>query len=128
MSSQQHMTQRRPRIHRLIAAQALIGLGAAVIAAGIAGREAALAAALGALTCLLPQAWFAWRVFGRGLEGDAGAMLQTMYRGEAAKLAAIVVLFVAIFRLWPEVPPLPLVLSFIAVQSVHWFAPLLLGE
>ena len=55
-------------------------------------------------------------------------MLRAMYVGEAVKLAAIVLVFVGIFRAWPEVPPLPLFLTFVAVQAVHWFAPLLLDS
>lgn len=112
---------------RLIAAQAIVGGGATALVAGAVGPAAALAAALGALAALLPQAWFAWRVFRRGvIEGGAATMLRAMYLGEAIKLAAIAVMFVGIFRLWPAVPPLPLLLTFVAVQTVHWFAPLLL--
>lgn len=117
----------RPPVHRLIAAQAAIAALAVLVSAALGGGAAALAAAAGGLTAVLPQAWFAWRVFRRGvIEGGAGAMLRAMYLGEAVKLAAIAVLFVGIFQAWPEVPPLPLLLTFVAVQAVHWFAPLLL--
>ena len=115
------------RIRRLLAAQAGVAGLAVAIACAVDGQAAATAAALGGLTCLLPGAWFAWRVFGAD-SSDPDAMLRALYRGEGVKLAAIAVAFAAIFRGWPEVPPAPLVLTFIAVQTVHWFAPLLLEQ
>lgn len=120
-------TSRLRRVWRLLAAQAGVAAIAVVIAWITGGRPAATAAALGGLTCLVPQVWFAWRVFGAD-PADPGAMVRALYRGEGVKLAAIALAFVAIFRAWPEVPPLPLVLAFIAVQTVHWFAPLLLEQ
>ena len=114
-------------VRRLLFAQAGIGLVAVGIAWFAGGRPAAMAAALGGLTCLLPQVWFAWRVFAAD-PAKPTAMLGALYLGEGLKLASIAVAFMAIFRVWPEVPPLPLILAFIAVQTVHWFAPLLLEQ
>ena len=129
MPSQSDPTQRTPRVRRLVAAQAAAGAAVALIAGVVAGRAAAQAALLGALTGLVPQAWFAWRVLRRDvLEGGAATMLRAMYLGEAFKLAFIAVMFVGIFRLWPAVPPLPLLLALIAVLAVHWLAPVLLQQ
>lgn len=117
---------RRRGVGRLAAAQAAVIALAAVFSGAFAGRESALASMLGGLSCLLPQAWFAWRVF-RVTPGESPqAMLAAFYQGEMVKLALIVVVLIVIFRAWPEVPLAPLVLTFIAVQAVHWFAPLLL--
>lgn len=127
-SSQQRSERSRPRVLRLISAQATVLAAAAALAGALAGPPAALAAALGGAACLLPQAWFAWRVLVAGAEGDAGRMLRALYWGEGVKLALIVVLLIAIFRAWPAVPPVPLVLGFVAVQTVHWFTPLLLDS
>lgn len=118
----------RPRVLRLLSASAAVLAAAAGVAGVLAGSPAATAAALGGTACLVPQAWFAWRVLIAGRGGDAGRMLRALYWGEAVKLALIVVLLIAIFRIWPAVPPVPLVLGFIAVQSVHWFTPLLLDS
>lgn len=125
-SSRERPVRSRPRVLRLIAAQAGVLAAAGTLAGALGGRPAALSALLGGTACLLPQAWFAWRVLGAGHEGDAGRMLRALYWGEAVKLALVAVLLIAIFRAWPAVPPVPLVLGFIAVQTVHWFAPLLL--
>lgn len=114
-------------VRRLLLAQAGTGAVAAGIAWLAGGQTAALAAALGGLTCLLAQVWFAWRVFAAD-PAEPAAMLGALYIGEGVKLASIAVAFMAIFRVWPEVPPLPLILAFIAVQTVHWFAPLLLEQ
>jgi len=114
-------------VRRLLLAQAGM-VAVAVAVAGLAvDQTAAVAAMLGGLTCLLPQVWFAWRVFAADPAKPA-SMLGALYIGEALKLVSIAVAFVAIFRVWPEVPPLPLILAFIAVQTVHWFAPLLLEQ
>lgn len=115
------------RVRRLLAGQAVVAALATGVAYALDGSNASAAAALGALTCLAPNAWFAWRVFAAD-SSDPGAMLRALYLGEGVKLAAIAVAFTAIFRSWPEVPPAPLMLSFIAVQTVHWFAPLLLEQ
>lgn len=123
-ATQQRQAARRPGIRRLVAAQGVVLVVAAGIASAIAGWTGGLAAALGGATCLLPQAWFAYRVLGPG--GDAGQMLRALYLGEATKLATIVVVLVVIYRAWPDVPLAPLILGFIAVQAVHWFAPILL--
>lgn len=125
-SSQERPARSRPRILRLISAQAAVLLAATALAGALGGPPAALSAALGGTACLLPQAWFAWRVLAAAAGGDAGRMLRAMYRGEAVKLALIAALLVVIFRAWPAVPPVPLILGFIAVQTVHWFTPLLL--
>lgn len=114
-------------VRRLLLAQGGIAAVAVATAWLAGGQPAAIAATLGGLTCLLPQVWFAWRVFAADPAKPA-SMLGALYVGEGVKLASIAVAFVAIFRVWPEVPPLPLILAFIAVQTVHWFAPLLLEQ
>ncbi len=116
----------RPRIARLIAAQLAAGALTTGAAGTLAGAAAALAAGLGALSCALPQAWFAWRALGPASRGDVRTMLRAMYRGEAIKLAGIAVILIGIFRLWPELPPLALVSGLIAVQAVNFLTPLLL--
>lgn len=126
MSTRRIARTRRTRVGRLIAAQAAVVVLAAALSGVFAGREHALAGALGGLSCLLPQAWFAWRVFRVAPGGSPQAMLAAFYQGEVVKVALIVVVLIVVFRAWPEVPPVPLVLTFIAVQAVHWFAPLLL--
>lgn len=126
MPSQRSPSRPRPRIGRLVAAQFAVALAATALAGLLADAEAALATGLGALAGWLTHAWFAWRALGPASRGDAHTMLRAMYRGEAIKLAAIAVFLVGIFRLWPDVPALALVLGLIAVQVVHLLAPLLL--
>lgn len=117
---------RRRLLGRLIAAQVAVILAAIAVSGAFGGRESVVAGMLGGLTCLLSQVWFAWRVFRVGPGNSPQAMLAAFYQGEVAKLALIVVVLIVIFRAWPQVPLAPLVLTFIAVQAVHWFAPLLL--
>ncbi len=117
----------RVRLGRLMLTYAGVAAAAIAIAAGVGGRAQGVAAALGATAALAPQAWFAWRVLRRRvLASDAATMLRAMYFGEAVKLAAIVLILAGIFRYWPAVPPLPLLLTFVAVQAVNLVAPLLL--
>lgn len=126
MPSQHAPSRSQPRIVRLVAAQFAVGLIATALSALLAGAQAALATGLGAFASWLTHAWFAWRALGPASRGDAHTMLRALYRGEAIKLAAIAVFLVGVFRLWPEVPALALVLGLIAVQVVHLLAPLLI--
>ena len=126
MPSRRTAETRRRVVGRLAAAQGAVVLLAAAISGGAGGRDAALAAILGGLACLVPQTWFAWRVFRVGAGDSPQAMLAAFYQGEVVKLALVAIVLIAIFRAWPEVPLAALVLTFIAVQAVHWFAPLLL--
>ena len=126
MSSRRTAETRRRVVSRLAAAQGAVVILAAAISGAADGRDAALAAILGGLACLVPQTWFAWRVFRVGAGDSPQAMLAAFYQGEVVKLALIAIVLIAIFRAWPEVPLAALVLTFIAVQAVHWFAPLLL--
>ena len=126
MSSRRTAVTRRRAVGRLAAAQAAVLAVAATISGVAGGRDAGLASVLGGLACLVPQTWFAWRVFRVGAGDSPRAMLAAFYQGEVVKLALVAIALVTIYRAWPQVPLAPLVLTFIAVQAVHWFAPLLL--
>lgn len=126
MPSRTSAEARRLLVGRLAGSQAIVVLAATATSAVAGGASWALASALGGLACLLPQTWFAWRMFRAGPGDPPRVMLAAFYQGEMVKLAGIVVILVAVFRAWPAVPLAPLVLTFIAVQAVHWFAPLLL--
>jgi len=116
----------RVLVRRLAGLQAGVILAAVAISAVAGGASPALASALGGAACMLPQTWFVWRMFRAGPGDPPHVMLAAFYQGEMVKLALIVVILIAVFRAWPEVPLAPLMLTFIAVQAVHWFAPLLL--
>lgn len=126
MSTRTTADRQRRLVARLAAAQAGVIALAAAVSGAAGGPAPAVASVLGGFACLLPQTWFAWRVFRAG-PGDAPrTMLAAFYQGEMVKLALMAIALVAIYRAWPGVPLAPLVLTFIAVQAVHWFAPLLL--
>lgn len=126
MPSRATTVTRRRLVGRLVLAQGMVLAVAAATAGAVGGRDAALAGILGGLACLVPQTWFAWRVFRVGAGDPPHAMLAAFYQGEVVKLALVAIALVTIYRAWPQVPLAPLVLTFIAVQVVHWFAPLLL--
>ncbi len=126
MSSRHTAETRRRLVGRLAAAQAAVVVLAAAISGAAGGRGPAAASILGGVACLVPQTWFAWRVFRVGPGDPPRAMLAAFYQGEVVKLALVAIVLITIFRAWPQVPLAPLVLTFIAVQAVHWFAPLLL--
>ena len=74
---------RRP-IWRVLLLEAVL-LGAAVIAAWMVDPAMARAIAMGGLVFLLPQAWFAERVFRRQGARIAQEVTQAFYRAEAGK-------------------------------------------
>lgn len=66
-------------------------------------EQAAVSLLLGGLLALLPNAWFAWRVFRYRGASAAMAVTQSFYRGEAGKFVLTLFGFASVFVLWPAV-------------------------
>lgn len=96
---------------------------AAMVASGfllIGGWKNALSPMLGGLVALLPNLYFAYKVY---LAKDLGAqsIVNAFYTGETVKLILTVALFVIVLQI-PSVDFLTLLVGYIAVLSVFWFA------
>jgi|GEM_PF-757170 len=117
----------RPPVYRVVAAQLLVSVLLALILLPL-GYNVSLSSILGSLCCALPNAYFTWRVFRFHGARQAKQIVSSFYRGAAGKLLLTAASFVMVFTLVKPVVPLALFGSFIAVQAVSWFAPLLIRK
>ncbi|WP_257264053.1 F0F1 ATP synthase subunit I [Endozoicomonas sp. ONNA2] len=120
----QYLWLQQPPVHRVIVAQLLVSavLAMALLPLGI---TVTLSSLLGGLCCSLPNAYFVWRVFRYRGARSAKLIVSSFYRGEAGKLLLTTAGFTLVFTLFKPLEPVALFGSFIAVQAVSWFAPLL---
>jgi len=90
-------------------------------------KDTARSALAGGLTCMLPNAYFAYRLFQYQGAQAAKLIVKSFYRAEAAKLLMTAALFVVVFK-YLSVRPLPFFLTYIVVQMVFWAAPLIVDS
>lgn len=108
---------------RLLFVQFCAALVVAVFEFLFSGDQAAWSALIGGLVCILPNIYFAYRLFQYQGARLAKKILQGFYRGEAVKLILTGILFALVWN-YLKVSPLPFMLAFIAAQMVFWIAPL----
>ena len=106
---------------RIVLLQVLATLIAALVAGFLGGVHAALSAALGGLSCVLPNALFAWRLTIQA-KSPQGANVGSFFVGELVKLAVTVVMLFAIFKLYPALNWLALLAGFIVGLKSYFVA------
>lgn len=99
--------------------QTWVAIGLTALAAGLAGRIAAVSAFAGAVAVYLPGLLFTWRV-GRRLGGDSGAFLRTAALAEFGKLALTGLLCAAAFVWLRPLAPGWFFAGMIAVLATGW--------
>jgi F0F1-type ATP synthase assembly protein I len=104
----------------LVLAQAAVTATAALAAAALADRRAALSALIGGGIATLGSLVMAGLVFGAG-RADPQRVLGMFYLGEAVKLVLVIVLFVLALR-WVDLAPLAMFVAFAATFLVYWIA------
>ena len=87
------------------------------------GVKSGCSSILGGMIIIIPNAYFAWRVFRYQGAKSARKIVNGLYKGEAIKFLLTLVLFAMVFILF-KVEALALFVTFIMVQAVIWFAPL----
>ncbi len=113
-----------PTIKRLLLVQALSGLVFACLLL-VSGVEAAYSALLGAVCCVLPNVYFALRVFNLSNGRSARSTLRNFYIGAMGKFIVTAALFIVAFRFVSPLNALAMFGGFIVVQAINWAAPLL---
>jgi ATP synthase protein I len=96
----------------------------AVIALVFIGVEAARSVVLGGVVSVVPNAYFAKKLFQHQGARAARQIVNSFYSGEALKLALTFVLFAMVFKLF-NIVPLVFFAAYILAQMVFWFAPLI---
>ncbi|MGZ4958611.1 MAG: ATP synthase subunit I [Methylomonas sp.] len=107
-------------VGRVLYAQVLM---AAVVASGfllMGGWKSAVSPLLGGGIALLPNFYFAYKIYlARNME--AQAVVNAFYKGETIKLILTAALFAMVLQI-PSVDFLTLLIGYMAVLSVFWFA------
>lgn len=106
--------------------QSGIVLVVALVSALMGGESAALSALLGGLVCLLPNAYFAWRVFRFQGARFARDIVKSFYRAEAGKFGLTAALFTLVFVAVPPSNPAFFFGAYVATLSAQWLGPWLL--
>jgi len=105
---------------RVVAAQLMAALIAALGGLLLADRQAATSAAVGALIVAGGSAIFAWRLFLPGV-APVQTVLRSVYAAEVLKWVWSVVWLVVAIALW-RLPALALILGMIAAQLAFFLA------
>jgi ATP synthase protein I len=106
---------------RVVLGQAVVTVIAALVAAGAVDRRAALSALLGGGIATLGSLLMAVLALRGGAAGDAQRAVGAFYAAEAAKIALVIALFVAVLK-WVNVAPLAMFVAFAATFLVYWIA------
>jgi ATP synthase protein I len=106
---------------RVVLGQAVVTVIAALVAAAAVDRRAALSALLGGGIATLGSLLMAVLALGSRAAGDAQRAVGAFYAAEAAKVALVIALFVAVLR-WVNVAPLAMFAAFAATFLVYWIA------
>lgn len=95
----------------LLAILAVSGIGL------VYGVETAYSAFLGGVTSLVPNLYFARRVFGRPCDGAPVTIAGRMFRAEFTKLALVALMFASIFAFIEAMNVVALLLGYMIVRT-----------
>jgi ATP synthase protein I len=105
---------------KVLYAQALMAVLVTAIFMSIGGWHYAVSPLLGSGVALLPNIFFAYKIYlARALQ--AQGIVNAFYTGETIKLILTAVLFTLVLQI-PGVDFLKLLIGYVAVISVFWFA------
>lgn len=107
-------------VGKLLSAQVLMAVVVVAVFSLAAGVRSALSPLLGAVVAIVPNLYFAYKVYLARYQ-QAQGIVNAFYKGETVKLILTVVLFAIALQV-PSVNFLTLLLGYIAVLSVFWFA------
>ncbi|MDF1758452.1 MAG: ATP synthase subunit I [Legionellaceae bacterium] len=111
-------------VRLLFLIQLSLAMIVSIIAGAFLGKIAAQSAMLGAFTYIIPNAFYARKMFRHKGAKSAKKIVNSFYKAEALKFALSMVLFAAVFVLC-NINPLIFFGAYISMQVVIWFAPLI---
>ena len=109
---------------RLLAYQLVVTTAFAAVAGLLLGPNACKSAVLGGLVCIIPQAYFARKLFKYSGANAAKKIVGNFYKGEALKIFLSVLLFTLVFKFSIIMPPVFFAV-YLVTQLVFWFSPLI---
>lgn len=110
-------------VSKVLVAQFMVIVWVAGVFMLVYGGQQAKAAAVGGMAALVPNIYFAWRI-SRSAGLEAKKVVRSFYTGESGKLLMTAAIFAIIFQV-PNLDILPLLVGYVAVLSVFWFALLM---
>lgn len=105
-------------MRRIIIMQLIVTVIAAAIAGLLGGTNALLSAVLGGVCCVLPNGFFAWRLY-MSERKPGGATPVTFFIGEFMKIGMTLALMAAVIGLYRDVNWLAFLASFIVVLKSY---------
>lgn len=108
---------------RFIFVQFMFILIMARVAHATLGLYSMFSVVLGGAVSLIPNACFAWTIFGRFKAAELKQYLKRVYRGEALKIGLTACFFAFVFCFFKRIVPWVFLTSFLFTQSVIWIAP-----
>lgn len=109
-----------PPVHRIVFIQLAVAV-AATLAFFLVDRTLAISILAGALSQIVPQAYFNWAAFRYRGARHSPAILRQFYKGESGKLVLTMVLFATVFSLIEELDYPAFFLSFLGMMATHMF-------
>lgn len=111
-------------VKRLLLWQFRVVMICAVTGAVFAGIQGFLSALIAGVIAILPNAYFAKKLFKYYGAKAAKKIVNSFYKGEAAKIILSTVLFALAFSMI-AINPIVFFMTYIMVQIVFWFAPVI---
>lgn len=112
-------------VFRIILLQLIGTVAIAAIVLVLQDSLSAYSALLGGLVCVIPSAFLAFR-FVNALDIARDRVFRYLMLGELGKLVLSGILFTLVFVYIDPLETVWFFVSFIGVQALHWFAPLLI--
>lgn len=103
---------------RIVLLQFAATVVVAVIAGVLGGMTALISALLGGMCCVVPNGWFAWRLY-VGAHKPGGATPMTFFIGEFTKIALTIALLGAVVWLYRDLNWLALIAAFIVALKSY---------
>lgn len=126
MDMERFVADKKPRVStvvKILSYQILVTVCITVGYAILFGWQNALSPALGGLAAIIPNFYFALRIY-KVTGQEPKKIVRAFYVGEAGKLVLTGIFFVIILQI-PTLQVLPLFAGYAAALSVFWFALLM---
>lgn len=111
--------------HRILFLQLGVAALISLLAYGFCNLTAAYSALMGGLVSVIPNAYFARKLFQCQGARSARQIVNNFYKGEACKIALSILLFALVFAYF-KINPVVFFGTYIVTQLVFWFAPVIL--
>ncbi|MGE5491006.1 MAG: ATP synthase subunit I [Actinomycetota bacterium] len=88
----------------------------------LVGSEGAISAGIGGFACILPNAWFAWRLAATAKHAKPTSMAAGFFIGEFIKVVATIGLLAIAMKLYPSMHWLSLLIGMVVALHASLFA------